>query len=117
MERPRYVEKGIFVWYRLRFHRINFTGIISEAFVIVVKNVNVLFQIPTVTVENVGKLRNGSLVRFQCMVQDVPDPEFFMATYRLQHAHKPGLFANRCGLLKDTVQPEARINLVFLCCC
>jgi len=48
-------------------------------------------------------LSDGQLVKFRCMVQDMFDPEYYMAEYKVKSL-KDGSIQTRSGRFRDTVQ-------------
>ena len=48
-------------------------------------------------------LSEGQLVKFRCMVQDMFDPEYYMAEYKVKNL-KDGSVKVRTGRFRDTVQ-------------
>ena len=46
---------------------------------------------------------DGQLVKFRCMVQDMFDPEYYVASYRVRSV-KDGSVKLRCGRFRDVVQ-------------
>ena len=48
-------------------------------------------------------LSDGQLVKFRCMVQDMFDPEYYMAEYKVKSL-KDGSIKTKSGRFRDTVQ-------------
>ena len=46
---------------------------------------------------------DGQLVKFRCMVQDMFDPEYYVASYRVRSV-KDGSVKLRCGRFRDVGQ-------------
>ena len=64
---------------------------------------DVLSNITSLNVTDNHALTDGQLVRFRCMVQDMFDPEYYMAQYQVKNL-KDGSVKARCGRYRDVVQ-------------
>jgi len=59
-------------------------------------------NIPSLNLVPNHSLSDGQLVRFRCMVQDMFDPEFYMAQYQVKNL-KDGSVRTLCGRYRDVV--------------
>jgi len=59
-------------------------------------------NIPSLNLVPNHSLTDGQLVRFRCMVQDMFDPEFYMAQYQVKNL-KDGSMRTMCGRYRDVV--------------
>ena len=65
-----------------------------------------LARIPSLNATPVEQLRPGTLVRYRCMVQDVQDPEFYMALFQQTNVHT-GEKILMTGKYRDAMPPQS----------
>jgi hypothetical protein len=61
---------------------------------------NTLKEIPSLNNESLDNFRNGQLVRFQGMLQDMYNPEYYFKKYEVINT-KTGAVSSKCGMYID----------------
>ena len=61
-----------------------------------------MLQVPSLNEVAHHHLRNHTLVRFRCMIQDMFDPEYYLGVFEVKKSN--GDTALRCGMFRDTVE-------------
>ncbi|XP_014231994.1 mini-chromosome maintenance complex-binding protein [Trichogramma pretiosum] len=78
----------------------------------ILENIDTLFEIPSLNNGSLDNFKNGQLVRFQGMIQDMRNPEFFFKKYKITNK-KTGENTTKSGMYSDEAKCEMNENILF----
>ncbi|KAK0097807.1 hypothetical protein PV326_013648 [Microctonus aethiopoides] len=78
----------------------------------ILNNPELLNQIPSLNSSALHNLTHGQLVRFQGMIQDMYNPEYYFERYEVKNTQTDESFI-RCGLYKDSAKCQADEDIIL----
>ncbi|CAB0036154.1 unnamed protein product [Trichogramma brassicae] len=78
----------------------------------ILENIDTLLEIPSLNNVSLDNFKNGQLVRFQGMIQDMRNPEFFFKKYKITNK-KTGENTTKSGMYSDEAKCEMNENILF----